>query len=58
MSKDDHWLKTQLSHDKREAVGSSPDRTTIFSSPVTLARRCAKFVFQQCPTKVKVTLRD
>ena len=39
MSKDDQVAQqlswNECSHDKREALGSSPDRATIFSSTVT-----------------------
>ena len=30
----------ECSHDKREALGSSPGRATIFSSPVTFGGQC------------------
>ena len=43
MAKDDHMARLHLaecSHGKRESLGSSPDRDTIFSSPVTFGGQC------------------
>ena len=46
----------EYSHGKREALGSSPGRATMFSSPVTFGGQCGGSRLGQRASKVHVSL--